>query len=214
MDTFESIINAIEKPEVLDISGAFGDIELCRRFFVHYFKSSLIEPNDYKHLQCYESVVSWLHDNKNKGLLISGGVGVGKSVMANRVIGELLRKANITAGNKLNGKVKVKFVRMQNVTCDVRDTGLFYKNIVDTNFNVYIFDDLGTEPKGNNYGVQFEMFPYIMDDIATYKKLAIITTNLDSATITARYSDRTSDRIIENCSIVDIDKTLYKSLRK
>lgn len=214
MQTFEEIINAQEKNEVLDISGAFGDIETCHklfnRFYVLYLKENYIWVDE------HTNVIEWLKTNvvngKNKGLLLSGGIGIGKTVIANNVVGEMLRKANYTTGNKLYDRVSLRFIRMQNVSSD-RIDNMFYKNIIESKYNVYILDDVGTEQVGNNYGSKFEMFSNMVDELYNLKKLVIITTNLSLKDISERYGSRTIDRLVEMCKIVNFDKSI-QSFRK
>lgn len=217
MEKVGNLLQNKAENKCLDITGFLGNYDVCRKMFVRFFKESLALKTDYEHLPPYEIVIKWLVSNidkgKPKGLFLSGGVGVGKTVISNNVVGEILRRANKTNGNILFGRVKMRYVRMNNLSTDKSDPN-FYKNIINPNCNVYVFDDVGTEQKGNNFGVHFEMFPYLMDEIDNYKKLAIISTNLDYDMFNERYSNRTTDRVISNCTIVKFDREIHKSLRK
>ena len=73
MTTFEEILNSQEKNEILDITGAFGDIQTCEKLFAYYYKQSL--TSEFYWVDEYARVVEWMKTNivngKNKGLLLS-----------------------------------------------------------------------------------------------------------------------------------------------
>jgi DNA replication protein DnaC len=214
MKAIGEIINSQPKSEVLDLTGLFGDAEKCKNKFALYYSQNIADKLYW--VDEYSQIIEWMETNivngKNKGLLLSGGVGIGKTVIANKVIGEIIRNEKKTMQPGFD-KINLRFFRMQNLSIDRENEDYFYKNIVQIKFNMYILDDVGTEQIGNNYGSKFEMFSNIVDELYNMKKLSIITTNLTLPQMGERYGLRTIDRLNEMCKIVDFNKK-YQSFRK
>lgn len=140
-------------------------------------------------LKGYDDIATWLSDNHSKGLLLQGGCGVGKTVIATRIIPYILDHS----------------CNPVTVLCDARDINdkrLEYALLYNS---VKIIDDIGTETERNDFGVRKDFLPDIVDVADKNGHLLILTTNLKGEQLLSRYGRRTVDRLRENCLIVSID---------
>lgn len=76
---------------------------------------------------------------------------------------------------------------------------------------VIIIDDVGEEPPINDFGSKYESFSRLVDFCEKYSKILILTTNLSSAEMIARYGLRTVDRLDKLCYTIKFEG---ESLRK
>ena len=65
-----------------------------------------------------------------------------------------------------------------------------------------IIDDVGEEQMISDFGNKYEMFPRVVDYCEKHSKLLIVTTNLDSKQMMARYGIRTMDRLDKLCKAI------------
>jgi DNA replication protein DnaC len=129
----------------------------------------------------YEKVVEWLTDNKQKGLIMGGANGRGKSLIGEYVIPSILRH--------VMGKV-VNCYKSTEINQNL--------DVIMTKKYVYI-DDMGVEDKKSDYGSVRWAMPEIIDNAEKFGKLLIISTNLSSKDIAEKYGHRTFDRIFSIC---------------
>ena len=141
----------------------------------------------------YDSVAEWLSDSKGKGLLLYGNCGLGKTIIACKILPVLIKHYQ---------KKIVKVIDAQDMN---RDIDTFRKT------KMLVIDDIGCEGISNNYGEKRVAFSEIIDAAEKYGNLIIATTNLDLKEMAARYGDRTMDRIVSTMRCV---KITGKSLRK
>lgn len=125
----------------------------------------------------YRPIVDWLTDNKGRGLLISGGCGLGKSLICMRILPVIL---NLRCG-------KIVSVYRSLDLCKSPDE-ILAKHII------YI-DDVGTESVSNIYGNKRLPFSELCDLAEQKGKLLLLTTNCDVAHLREKYGERTVDRL-------------------
>ena len=70
-----------------------GDRDKCKALFIEIFKAVDKTITEFQYLEEYDEVVNWMTDTKGKGLLLMGGCGKGKSIIATGVIPVLLKIA-------------------------------------------------------------------------------------------------------------------------
>lgn len=129
----------------------------------------------------YAQVVEWLGNNKNKGLIMGGVNGRGKSRIGEFVIPAILRH--------VLGKV---------VHCYL-STGI-NENLDTILMQKYVYiDDVGVEDKLSDYGSVRWAFPEIVDGAEKFGNLLIVSTNLSSKQIEDKYGTRTAKRIFTVC---------------
>lgn len=141
----------------------------------------------------YEDIVSWLSDNKGRGLLCYGNCGRGKTVICGKIIPLLL--------NHYCRKI-VACYDSQLMNADI--------DAVKQKHIIYI-DDVGTENMSVKFGEKRLAFCEIVDEAEKRGKLLILTTNLSLDEISQKYGERTMDRLV---AITTRVKFIGKSLRK
>ena len=133
----------------------------------------------------------------NKGLLISGPVGCGKTTLMN-----LMPSSNWN-------KIKYETIPTRNIVKDFNEAGFEelekYKDTKD-----YCFDDLGLEPTGchntNDCNVMEEILLSRYNLFKTKNAKTYITTNLNAEELEARYGSRVRSRMREMFNLVSFDK--------
>lgn len=155
--------------------------------------------NMYQFVDGYSDVVNWLFDNKRKGLLLTGNNGVGKSVIACKLIPVLIKQYCFEDVHIYSAYRLPDIYRNQTTMWDLIDN----KPIV--------IDDLGTENLLFEYGEKRDLFAELVDQAEKDKRLMIITTNLTTDQIKERYGMRTYDRLRSLTKVVSITGS---SLRK
>lgn len=125
----------------------------------------------------YRPVVEWMEDNKGKGLILSGGCGLGKSLIGMRILPLLI--------NDTNRKI-VNVYKAQELNTKPDD--IINKHII------YI-DDIGTEGLSNVYGNKRIPFCELCDAVEQNGKLLMCSTNLTVDELKEKYGIRTVDRL-------------------
>lgn len=133
----------------------------------------------------YDKVVEWLTDNKGKGLLCSGNVGRGKSLLCANVIPILLNRCL-----KLNAIIVD--------ATDLNDPTVFSKV---KNNAITVIDDVGIE--ADYYGTP--KFNELVKRAEDFGRCLIITTNLTSGEINKRYGERVLSRLLAICECVKFE---------
>ncbi|WP_272152140.1 ATP-binding protein [Tenacibaculum aiptasiae] len=133
----------------------------------------------------------------SKGLLVSGNIGVGKTI---------LFKAIQKAGRELCKK-GYKRAHFKNISCgsfvslymsSTRYNSLDF-NLKTFEKNKLYIDDLGVETLAFN---QYELMEQVLFERYSNKALTFITTNLKMTEILSRYGERVADRLPEMCNII------------
>lgn len=171
---------------------SFGNSEQCLRLFQEAFTTSDKSIQKYEHLDEYNHIVDWMVDNRGKGLFLQGDVGRGKSVIITGIIPVLMYATFSKVLTPYPAEV-------------IPDR---YKQLISA-WAVCI-DDLGTEPKVNDFGERYEGFPHIANAAEARLKLMFITTNLTSEQLLERYGERTVDRIRRLCRIVKFNGKSFR----
>lgn len=141
----------------------------------------------------YRPIVDWMEDNKGRGLLLSGGCGLGKSLIGMRILPLLI--------NDTCRKI-VSIYNAQDLNTKPDD--ILSKHII------YI-DDIGTENLSNIYGNKRVPFCELCDAVELKGKLLMCSTNLTIEELKAKYGERTIDRLRATTKYVPL---IGDSLRK
>lgn len=128
-------------------------------------------------LPCYDEIAAWLTDNHGRGLLLTGGYGLGKTVIGMRILPILL--------NTFCRKI-VSVYTAQQLNTSIDDA--LGKHIV------YV-DDIGTEGISNSYGNRRIPFTELCDMAEMNGKLLMVSTNMPMQKLTERYGERAMDRL-------------------
>lgn len=143
-----------------------------------------------QYLPEYDKVISWMKENSGKSLILMGKCGLGKSIIACKVIPTLLATRGI-------------FVRPANAK-EFAKVGV----VKDRSF--WIVDDLGTEGIVKDFGTELDKISELLDRIDMIGGTAVITTNLTAEQLKERYGERNYDRMKQNFEIVSIN---HESMR-
>lgn len=163
----------------------FGERKIMPRVAIENAKAILQEGLTHylggvpKWQDAYDEIADWLSDNKGKGLLASGGMGLGKTRICLDVIPDILRSVGVEP-----------FC----VSAYAMSFGA-YKEM--TQFKAVVIDDVGTEDIASFYGERHDLFKEIVDQAERKGIMLIVTTNLDGKALNERYGSRTVSRLFE-----------------
>lgn len=141
----------------------------------------------------YQDIADWLTDNKGRGLLCTGNCGRGKTLICSKIIPLLL--------NYYCRKI---------VTCyDAQQMNAKLDEI--KKYHIISLDDIGTENITVKFGEKRVAFSEIVDEAEKKGKMLIISTNLSTDEIQAKYDVRVLDRLRAITKLVVFDG---ESMRK
>lgn len=150
-----------------------------------------VAGEDAEYLQEYDEVAEWLRDNNGKSLMLMGQCGVGKSMIACRII-------------------PLMFACRERIFPPISATAFSRLDTIDKR-NLWIIDDLGTERVVKDFGTEKDNVSELIEMIDSCGNCAVITTNLTSSELKHRYGDRNFDRLRANFKIVAIN---HASMRR
>ena len=142
----------------------------------------------------YQPVTEWLSNNEERGILISGYCGTGKTLICCRIIPVLLYSGAD---------------RLMSYQCHATELGERLTEMMK--HKVAIIDDIGTEDKYQSYGNKHYPFIELVDNAERKGNLIIATTNLNTEHLSLKYGQRTVDRLRALTKLVTFTG---KSLRK
>jgi DNA replication protein DnaC len=183
MRTLKETLNNATHIKVRDYQRySFGSFDECKKLFKEAFMLVDKTITEYKHLDEYNHVISWLSDTKGKGLFLIGNCGRGKSVILTGVLPLIF-----------NAK-KAKILR------PIPARKLHAVKEYKTPF--IVIDDIGTEEVINDYGTKIDAVENAIFEAEDDLKLLLLTSNLDASSIKERYGERIYDRIKRLCKVV------------
>lgn len=165
-----------------------------------------------KNLCCYFTDDRRFRGDLNKGLLLFGGVGTGKTTLMNYF--------------RRNQKASYRVMSCREIESDFSSVG--EKVVHDCSYNLRIaenpfcqtsiglcMDDLGTETNGKFYGKEKNVMAEILLNRYQNQDLIFtnVTTNLSLEEIINQYGDRVADRFREMFNLIEFP-TEAKSRRK
>jgi len=160
--------------------------------------------------EAFDLLADWCERGKDneKGLLLSGDVGTGKTLFFTTFLG---RCRMLTAR------------RIVAMYSEINDPVLFADAVHGSYTDTYIrnppraliIDDLGEETTSVRYGERREVLTEVLTDRydawQRHRVKTFITTNMDSKEFVARYGARVLDRVLDMCEVV---KFAGKSARR
>lgn len=135
----------------------------------------------------YDKVINWCDNTRNKGLLLCGGCGTGKTVFLTVVIPSILKLCD-------------KCITPVNAMEITREK---YPALVKK--NILAIDDLGTElPISiDSYTVTFNPVQKLIEQVGNRNGVLFATTNLSTEQMVELYGERAMDRLNKMCSMVE-----------
>lgn len=137
----------------------------------------LIEPA-FRWRDCYGPLAEWLEDNHSRGLLLMGTCGTGKTLLMQAACGLIL-----ACGRRV-------VTMASSVRMNARSEELLGK----AGGMLYI-DDVGRECEAREYGNRQMVFADLADEAERRGGLLMASTNLGFEQLSARYGERTADRL-------------------
>jgi len=141
--------------------------------------------------------------NLNKGILLSGPIGCGKTALMN--VMKYLTPAEHKFFVKPCRDISFEFIQDGYQIIHKYSKGKLYESEPKT----ICFDDLGTENNLKYYGNECNVMAEILlsrYDIFTTKKIQThITTNLSASEIETHYGNRVRSRLREQCNLIAFD---------
>ncbi len=182
------------------VSWSWGDHTQCRNLFVTIFKEVDTTLREYKHLPEYEQVVDWMTDTADRGLLLMGDCGRGKSVIISGVVPVLLRLKNFCMIAVHAQDIAKPLPYISNGSYNQRPES-YLDYLLKCRFP--IIDEIGVESLINDYGEKSEGFNSVMNAAERFHRPLFLTTNLTAEQLLERYGERTIDRLNHLCRIIE-----------
>lgn len=140
-----------------------------------------------------------------KGIILFGGVGVGKTTLIRRFINNQVQSFKVVMCRKVEDifsqegdKTLIEYSHPQQISVNGNPFGHQYLGIC--------FDDLGTEPESKYYGkatnVMAEIILNRYDNELPYN-MTHITTNCSTKELFSRYGSRVTDRMTEMFNLIE-----------
>ncbi|MEG2061805.1 MAG: hypothetical protein RRY33_08120 [Alistipes sp.] len=186
--------NPVRAPKVL----SWGNHTECANLFKQIMMAVDQSIKSYKHLPEYDDVIDWMTDTKGKGLLLMGDCGRGKSIITTGVIPFLLTSKGFTA-KPIHADFFETPCKADWATEIQKPKNLDY--LCQCAFP--IIDELGVEPKINDYGERYEGFTKVINVAEIKLKPLFVSTNLNKEQLLARYDVRTFERLVRLCRKVE-----------
>lgn len=200
--TIQQLISRMVKDRQLDERApwrwSWGNKEQCKRLFIDIFRNVDSTFEEYHHLPEYDEIIEWMTDTDDKGLMLAGDCGRGKSIILNYVLPVLFR---------LKSRILLP-VHAQDICKELPNQQSYYGQRPQTYLDRLLnspfpsIDELGVESMMNDYGEKSEGFNMILNAAERYHRPVFITTNLDEEHLLNRYGDRTADRLTHLCRTV------------
>lgn len=180
---------------------SWGSWEHCEQLFREIFCRVDFSARPYQHLPEYAEVIDWMTATNGLGLLLYGNCGRGKSIILTGVVPVLLRMLNKGTYPIHADEFSLRYPFASSTEgCDPRMTNLEY---LIHRSSYPIIDELGTETLINEYGEKYEGFNRIINAAERDLRPLFVSTNLSRDEIYRRYGERTFDRLMHLCRIVE-----------
>lgn len=165
----------------------------CKALLIRIFTQVDDTIDNFVWLPEYDQIADWMTDTNDKGLMLIGDCGRGKSLILNYVLPVLFR---------LHER-NVRPVHAQDLgrifpNCIANET--YLERLLRTSFP--IIDEVGVEPMMNDYGEKTEGLNMILNAAEQHHRPVFISTNLTELQLLDRYGERTVDRLTHLCRTV------------
>lgn len=172
-----------------EATSVFFKVKGAKTLLLHHMREAV--DGEFQWLTEYDKVAEWLEDNHGEGLVLSGGCGRGKSVLLTQVIPAILSSGQCVGG-------------ASGYYVSVYGAGEVADHLGDIKEQkIVAIDEVGVESEAVSYGNRTRAMAEVADVAERRRKLLMLTTNLDRAQLSAKYGERTYERIRTMCRWVD-----------
>ena len=170
----------------------------CKHLFTSIFTQVDDTIDKFVYLPEYDQIVDWMTNTEDKGLMLIGDCGRGKSLILNYVLPVLFRMLGRNV-IPVHAQDFSKIFPAHYYPNPLRpDT--YLDKLLQSKFP--IVDELGVETMMNDYGEKVEGFNMLLNMAERYHRPVFVSTNLTERQILDRYGERTVDRLAHLCRTV------------
>lgn len=143
------------------------------------------QSREFQWLPEYDKIAAWLANNEQKGLLLSGAPGRGKTLISQLILPVIFKIRAQSRGKKLwMQSFRARELEPSKI-CPLSNPQFFIG-----------IDDLGLEPLTDEYRRPLCLLDQIVERAIDHGLLLLITTNLSKSQLEARYGTATLDRLL------------------
>lgn len=174
--------------------------EFIKQCFLEY-DSSITEAN-FVFLPEYKKLREYLKDTQGKGLLLSGGPGVGKSIILKKIIPTVYALRNLEV-------FPVSCYDLHKIINPKESNETVFDKVSQRRH--ILLDEIGVEINVNIYGEKFNPVEWLINASEDNNKALFATTNLNDDMLYAMYGKRAFDRLIKKVSKIEFVNKSFKS---
>lgn len=174
--------------------------EFIKQCFLQY-DSSITEAN-FVFLPEYEKLREYLKNTQGKGLLLSGGPGVGKSIILKKIIPTVYTLRNLKV-------LPVSCYDLHKIINPKESNETVFDRVSQRRH--ILLDEIGVEINVNIYGEKFNPVEWLINASEDNNKALFATTNLNDETLYAMYGKRAYDRLIKKVTKIEFVNRSLKS---
>lgn len=169
--------------------------EFIKQCFLEY-DSSITEAN-FVFLPEYKKLREYLKDTQGKGLLLSGGPGVGKSIILKKIIPTVYALRNLEV-------FPVSCYDLHKIINPKESNETVFDKVSQRRH--ILLDEIGVEINVNIYGEKFNPVEWLINASEDNNKALFATTNLNDEMLYALYGKRAFDRLIKKVTKIEFVK--------
>lgn len=166
--------------------------EFIKQCFLEY-DSSITEAN-FVFLPEYKKLREYLKDTQGKGLLLSGGPGVGKSIILKKIIPTVYALRNLEV-------FPVSCYDLHKIINPKESNETVFDKVSQRRH--ILLDEIGVEINVNIYGEKFNPVEWLINASEDNNKALFATTNLNDEMLYALYGKRAFDRLIKKVTKIE-----------
>jgi DNA replication protein DnaC len=174
--------------------------EFIKQCFLEY-DSSITEAN-FVFLPEYKKLREYLKNTQGKGLLLSGGPGVGKSIILKKIIPTVYALRNLEV-------FPVSCYDLHKIINPKESNETVFDRVSQRRH--ILLDEIGVEINVNIYGEKFNPVEWLINASEDDNKALFATTNLNDEMIYAMYGKRAFDRLIKKVTKIEFVNRLKSS---
>lgn len=169
--------------------------EFIKQCFLEY-DSSITDAN-FVFLPEYKKLREYLKDTQGKGLLLSGGPGVGKSIILKKIIPTVYALRNLEV-------FPVSCYDLHKIINPKESNETVFDRVSQRRY--ILLDEIGVEINVNIYGEKFNPVEWLINASEDNNKALFATTNLNDEMLYALYGKRAFDRLIKKVTKIEFVK--------